>query len=500
MRQIPKALISLSVWLLFACAGGPAPAAGRSWTEVKGPHFTIVTEASDRQGRERLWQFEQLRTAIHTIWPWTRADLDRPVLVLVVRDESGMKMLAPQYWEQKGSVHPAGVLVTGLDRHYIALRADVEADDRQNLNPYITAYWSYVSLVLRSGFKSDLPPWFLGGLAEVMSNTIVRESYIDLGHVIPWHLQSLRTRSRISLPELIATESGSPILRDANKLESFDAMAWAFVHFLMFSNEGAQAAKLGRYVGLLAEERPPAAAFQLAFGSTDALERDFSQYYNKQLLNYSRAAVDLSLKPEGFTTRSLSVSETASARGAWHAAARRPVEARADVEAARAADPAAPGPYEVEGIVLLGESKPDAARAAFAGAIERKSVNFFPYYWWAANPAQPATDPASRQRAEEALQRAVTLNAAYASVYAALARVQLDLKHTDQALDRAKRSVALEPGLTYARLVLAQALWATNDRAGAAREAREALAVAREDGERRSAQQAIDFYAKAMAQ
>src|SRR5262249_42445386 len=164
----------------------------------------------------------------------------------------------------------------------------------------------------------------------------------------------------------------------------------------------------------------------------------------------------------------------------------------------------------VEGIVLLGESKPDAARAAFAGAIERKSVNFFPYYWWAANPAQPATDPASRQRAEEALQRAVTLNAAYASAYAALARVQLNLKHTDQALDRAKRSVALEPGLTYARLVLAQALWATHDRPGAAREAgealavareaREALAVAREDGERRSAQQAIDFYAKAMAQ
>jgi hypothetical protein len=36
------------------------------------------------------------------------------------------------------------VLATGVDRHYIALRAGVEADDRDNLNPYLAAYWSYV--------------------------------------------------------------------------------------------------------------------------------------------------------------------------------------------------------------------------------------------------------------------------------------------------------------------------------------------------------------------
>src|SRR5262249_41831376 len=161
--------------------------------EIKGPHFTVVTEVGERQGRNLLWQFEQLRTAIQTIWAWTRADLDRPVVVLLVKDEAGMRMLAPQYWEQKGSVHPAGVLATGADRYYIALRADAEGDDRQNLNPYITAYWSYVSIVLHSGLKSDLPPWFARGFAEVMSNTIVRATHVDLGHVIPWHVQNLRT-------------------------------------------------------------------------------------------------------------------------------------------------------------------------------------------------------------------------------------------------------------------------------------------------------------------
>jgi tetratricopeptide (TPR) repeat protein len=159
-----------------------------------------------------------------------------------------------------------------------------------------------------------------------------------------------------------------------------------------------------------------------------------------------------------------------------------------------------PGSYEVEGLVLLGEGKRDDARAAFAQAIERRSANFFPYYWWAANPAQRPADLASRQRLQDALQQAVTLNGSYAPAYAALARVTLDLKRNDEALDRAKRAVVLEPGMAYARLVLAQAMWATHDRAAAVREAREALAVARDDADRRSAQEAIAFYSNGAPQ
>jgi len=499
MRQTPKAIVALSAFLVMAVSAHPA-AAERSWTELKSPHFTVVTEAGERQGRKMLWQFEQLRAAIQTIWPWSRAELDRPILVLLVKDESGMKILAPQYWEQKGNVRPASVLVSGVDRHYIALRADAETDDRDNLNPYLAAYWSYVTLVLDTGLKSDLPPWFARGLADVMSNTIVRPSHVDIGHVVPWHLQNLRTSGRFTLPELLAVESNSPVFRDATQTASFDAMAWAFVHFLMFADRGAHSAQLGRYVTLLSEQRPPAAAFELAFGGTDAIAKDFSQYFNKNLFNYSRATVDLNLKPEGFTMRALPAAEASALHGAWHAAARRPIEARADIDAARQADPALAASYEVEGVVRLSEGKAAEARAAFAAAIERGTANFFPYYWWAANPAQRAADVAARESLHKALERAVALNGAYAPAHAALASVMLDLERNDQALERAKRAVVLEPGMTYGRLVLAQALWATQDRAGALREAREALAVARNDDDRRSAQQAIAFFSKATQQ
>jgi len=49
MRRIPATIGALSPCLLTV-DGGRAAAFERSWSELKGPHFTTVTEASERQG------------------------------------------------------------------------------------------------------------------------------------------------------------------------------------------------------------------------------------------------------------------------------------------------------------------------------------------------------------------------------------------------------------------------------------------------------------------
>src|SRR5581483_8399981 len=142
------------------------------------------------------WQLEQVRTAVEAFWNWARVDLDKPLLVIAVGDEAGMKTLAPQFWEQRNGVRPASVFVSGLDRHYVALRADAKVPDTVGINPYVVAYWSYVNLIITTAIKRDMPLWLSRGLASVMSNTIVREARLDVGQPIPWHLQRLNTGSR----------------------------------------------------------------------------------------------------------------------------------------------------------------------------------------------------------------------------------------------------------------------------------------------------------------
>ena len=119
------------------------------------------------------------------IWSWARVDLNKPLAVIAAKDENTMRALAPKYWEQRGGVRPASVRVTAPDRHYLAIRTDVEGDDRQYLNPHITAYFSCTALVLGQSLSPDLTLWFSRGFTGLLSNTIVRDDFIVIGAPIP---------------------------------------------------------------------------------------------------------------------------------------------------------------------------------------------------------------------------------------------------------------------------------------------------------------------------
>src|SRR5262249_47486375 len=146
--------------------------AADAWLEIKSPNFTVVSNAGEKKARNVAWQFEQVRGAIEKGWPWARVKLDRPIVVLAVKDEASMKAIAPLYWEPGHAIHPASVFTASGDRYLIALRADVEAEDREGVNPYSQSYWSYSSVVIEASFSHGLPFWFTRGLSAVLSNSI----------------------------------------------------------------------------------------------------------------------------------------------------------------------------------------------------------------------------------------------------------------------------------------------------------------------------------------
>jgi hypothetical protein len=153
------------------------------WIEVKSPNFTVISNAGERSTRKLVWQLEQMRSAMVALWSWAKPDLNKPLSVIVVKDENSMRALAPQYWEQRGSVRPASLWVTGPDQHYLVLRTDVQADDRATINPYASAHflrWSRLDQSFDRDRRSGS-----GGLTGVLSNTIVRDDHILLGPVIP---------------------------------------------------------------------------------------------------------------------------------------------------------------------------------------------------------------------------------------------------------------------------------------------------------------------------
>ena len=90
MRSVSLLAVALLAWLVVAVA------AADEWIEVKSAHFTVVSNASERSTRKLVWQLEQVRSATAALWSWAKADLNKPLSVIVLKDENSMRALAPQ--------------------------------------------------------------------------------------------------------------------------------------------------------------------------------------------------------------------------------------------------------------------------------------------------------------------------------------------------------------------------------------------------------------------
>ena len=483
MRNIRLAAIPFVVALVSVASTRVAGAAD-TWSEVKSPHFIVWSNAGDGPTRTLVWQFEQIRSAMTALFPWAKVDLPKPLLVIAARDEQAMKALAPKYWQQRGGIRPVSVWVTGADRHYMAIRADLRGDDTNTVNPYTSSYFAYANLILAASFNRELPMWFSRGLAGVLSNTIVRHNFVLLGPPIPWHLETLRGQQRFLLKDLVTMTRSSPEYQKGDGRTRFDAQSWALVHLLMFGEQGKYQSAINRFSSMLLAGTDADAAFTEAIGPVAALDNPFAAYINSSIYSYQKANVDAAVKRERFDSRPLPLAESASGRAAFHASMRQPVEARALIAEARKVQSDGAAAYVAEGLLLDGEDKPAEAKTAYGKAADLGSSDAYALYRAAVSHWGPGPQPDQNTLAamDKNLARAVDLNPQFASAYANLAEVRAALrKPLDEVLGLLGRAVQLEPANYRHRLAAARVFWRFDKLDEARKAAQVALALADTD-------------------
>jgi hypothetical protein len=472
-----------------------ALAAADQWIEVKTAHFTIVSNAGERASRRLAWQMEQVRSATSALWDWAKPDLNKPLSILILKDENSLRAFAPQYWENRNAIRPASVWVTGPDQHYLAIRADVEIDDRRTINPYQAAYHSYVSLVLGQSFERKLPAWFSHGYPGVLSNLIVNDDKVLVGAPIPWHLELLQERTVLMLPRLLAVTHDAPEITNSDRREVFDAQSWAFVHFLMFGENGKRARNLNAYATLVSRGSDPAVAFAETLGPVEALEGPFRNYTTRSIFSYHRFDLDVSVEREKFPVRALAPGEASSIRALFLAAMNRPVESRAAIDEARKTEPAAAGSYLAEGLVLDRANQREEARAAYARAAELGATSAYTYYRLASLTWQPDAPRESLGETEKLLLKAVSLNTRFAAAYAWLGEIRVALGN-EAGLGFIRRAIALEPGESRHRIRAAHVSLRQSKLADARVDAEAALKLAATEDEQKEAQAVLELVIK----
>lgn len=444
---------TLAIALALMASAAPA-AAQRAWVEVTAPHLRVVSDAGAGRARDFAWQFEQIREALARTFPWVRLAGSRPLVVLAARNVTTMRTLVPGLWDggKDGNLFVSAT-ATGYDRSYVVVRGDVRGEDREGISPYQPAYWSFTAQALGDTSR-NLPLWLRRGLAEVLSNTLVRESEIQVGRVLPQNLTQLRTRARLALRDVVTATNDSMRGRPPEDLFTLDAHAWAFVHFLVWADRGAYAPLFNKYVNGVLNGADPVASIASTLGDVSRFENAFNVYIERDVFFFAKFETDARVSRDGFTVRDLTELETVQMRGSLHAAMDRPAEARA---AAAEAEKIGPPGAGAEVTALLADDTDTAAlKAALEQAVTRPGMSWWAPYRLAALLAA-TDDREATARVVGLLTQATTLNPNADGAWTFLGESLAALGRGDEAVAAVTKGIALMPASSAHRLALARA-------------------------------------------
>ena len=265
-----------------------SPAFGRNsepkWIRVSSAHFSVLTDAGEKKGREASLRLEQMRDTFSQLFLKTKLQMPEPVDVIALQSDEEYIRVAPL---RKGQpISAPGFFLPGDDRNYIVL--DLATED---------SYRAVSHDLARLLLSFNYPPtqdWFDEGFAQYFSSLRVGDSEAQIGGDPalnqPWNrgfpgksssdpnlpksFAELLDQPWLPLPELFKMRAGP-----AGYPPIFYAQSWILMHYLIRQNKLSDA---GAYFGLVQIRKVPVEqAIQQAFGMTATqLEQTVKDYFH----------------------------------------------------------------------------------------------------------------------------------------------------------------------------------------------------------------------------
>src|SRR5712692_8728186 len=70
--------------------------AADNWIEVRSPHFTVQSNAGEKEARKVADQFEQIRNMFHSAFSTLRLDPPQPIFIVAAKNENTIKLFLPE--------------------------------------------------------------------------------------------------------------------------------------------------------------------------------------------------------------------------------------------------------------------------------------------------------------------------------------------------------------------------------------------------------------------
>jgi tetratricopeptide (TPR) repeat protein len=271
------------------------------WIEVHTAHFSVITDAGEKRGREVALRMEQMRAVFGQLLLKDKLKMPVPINVLALKSDKQYGMVAPAKQSMAG-----GFYVPGPDRVYIVLNL-FEADP-----------WRAVAHPLAHYLVNyNYPPaqgWFDEGLAEYFGSIQIGKQ-VEIGgdpELAPeWHedifeetrrdprtpqslTQLLSSPVWLSMVDLFSMKHDGSGTREGTHNTLYYAQSWMVVHYLVNKNKMPEA---GTYFDLVLNQKVPVekAMVQAFDMSPEEMEEAVKTYFKS--LSGLGIALDQAKKP-----------------------------------------------------------------------------------------------------------------------------------------------------------------------------------------------------------
>jgi tetratricopeptide (TPR) repeat protein len=458
--------------LLLAAVTASARDNAENWLEVRSPHFIVVTNGNEKQGRHTADQFERMRSVFHTAFPKMQVDAGSPIVVIAVKDERDFRQLEPEAYLGKGQLHLAGLFLRAPDKNYILLRLDAGGE-----HPYATVYHEYTHF-LTSKADEWMPLWLNEGLAEFYENTDIRGKEVLLGEPSPEMIVFLRQNRLIPLSTLFAVDHTSPYYHEENKGTIFYAESWALTHYLRIKDRQDNSNKLGDYATLLSQKTDPVIAAASAFGDLKQLQAALERYVGQSSFYNFIMPTSTVVDDTTFKTQALKATQADAIRADFLAYNQRAKDARLLLNEVLREDPSNVLAHETMGYLDFREGHLDEALKWYEQAVKLDSQSFLAHFYFAAISMNHGSSVEGE--VESSLRAAIRLNPLFAPSYDRLAVLYaMHNRNLDEAHMLSVNAVALDPGNIGYRVNAANVLLTAQEEKNAMAVLQQALKLAK---------------------
>jgi tetratricopeptide (TPR) repeat protein len=249
------------------------------WLEIHSTHFTVITDAGDKKGKEVALRFEQMRASFAILMMKDRLNQPVPLTILAFKNDKDYYQSAPLRQEQP--IGAPGFFVPGEDQNFIVLNLfEVE--------PWRAVAHDFAHLMLNYNYP-PVEGWFDEGMAEYFSSIRIDNSQVQIGgdpELNPIYTEDILENQReahnppksltellsgqvwLALPDLFTMQHDASGYNEATHHTLFYAQSWMIVHYLLHEKKLPET---GTYFDLVENQHVPVEeAVQKAYGMTPA--------------------------------------------------------------------------------------------------------------------------------------------------------------------------------------------------------------------------------------